>query len=180
MPIFAYDQRTPQFLGDYWVAENATVLGSVILEHEASVFFGAVLRGDNDVITIGAHSNIQDNAVLHTDPGLRLTLGSHVTVGHQAMLHGCSVGDGSLIGIGAVLLNRAVIGRHSLVGAGSLIPEGKVFPDRSLIVGSPGKVVRELSDAEVEGLHQSALHYVERWQSFRRLLRPAKVPQASP
>jgi carbonic anhydrase/acetyltransferase-like protein (isoleucine patch superfamily) len=171
MPVYAFGERTPQFLGECWVADNATLLGSVILAHQSSIFFGAVLRGDNDVISIGEQSNVQDNAVLHTDPGIPLTLGSHVTVGHQAMLHGCSVGDGSLIGIGAVVLNRAVIGNHCLVGAGSLILEGKIFPDHSLIVGSPAKVVRQLNDEEVEGLRQGALHYVERWQNYRRILR---------
>jgi carbonic anhydrase/acetyltransferase-like protein (isoleucine patch superfamily) len=173
MTIHAYGERTPHCLGDCWIADSATVLGSVILEDQASIFFGAVLRGDNDVIRIGAQSNVQDNAVLHTDPGIPLTLGRLVTVGHQAMLHGCTVGDGALIGIGAIVLNGAVIGRHSLVGAGALIPEGKVFPERVLIVGAPGKVVRELSDEEVERMRQGALHYVERWQNYLRLLRPA-------
>jgi carbonic anhydrase/acetyltransferase-like protein (isoleucine patch superfamily) len=176
MPVYAFGERTPQFLGEYWIADNATLLGSVTLAHRASIFFGAVLRGDNDVISIGEQSNVQDNAVLHTDAGVPLTLGRLVTVGHQAMLHGCSVGDGSLIGIGAVVLNHAVIGKHSLVGAGSLILEGKTYPDRSLIVGSPGKVVRELGDDEVEGLRQGALHYVQRWQQYRRLLRQADAP----
>jgi carbonic anhydrase/acetyltransferase-like protein (isoleucine patch superfamily) len=178
MPVYAYGERTPQFLGDCWVADTATLLGSVLLANQASVFFGAVLRGDNDVISIGEQSNVQDNAVLHTDAGIPLRLGSQVTVGHQAMLHGCSVGDGSLIGIGAVVLNRALIGKHCLVGAGSLVLEGKVFPDRSLIVGSPAKVARQLNDAEVEQLRQGALHYVERWQNYKRLLRVADSPRS--
>jgi carbonic anhydrase/acetyltransferase-like protein (isoleucine patch superfamily) len=176
MPVYAYGECTPQFPDDCWIADNATLLGSVVLAHQASVFFGAVLRGDNDVISIGEQSNVQDNAVLHTDAGIPLTLGRLVTVGHQAMLHGCRVGDGSLIGIGAVVLNRAVIGNYCLVGAGSLILEGKDFPDRSLIVGSPAKVVRQLNDEEVEELRQGALHYVERWQNYKRLLRPAEMP----
>ena len=171
MPTYALGDRHPQRATDTWVAENATLIGSVILASGASVFFGAVLRGDSDLITIGANSNVQDNAVLHTDEGIRLTLGSSVTVGHQAMLHGCCVGDGSLIGIGAILLNHSVIGKHSLVAAGALVPEGKTYPDRSLILGSPAKAVRELSDQEVEGLRQSAAHYVARWKLFAEQLK---------
>lgn len=166
MTIYSLGDRRPQCASDSWVADNATLIGSVILESCASVFFGAVIRGDNDLITIGAGSNIQDNAVLHTDAGFRLTLGRNVTVGHQAMLHGCSVGEGSLIGIGAIILNRAEIGKHCLVGAGAMIPEGKCYPERSLIIGSPAKVVRDLSEAEVQGLLRAAEQYVERWQSY--------------
>jgi carbonic anhydrase/acetyltransferase-like protein (isoleucine patch superfamily) len=166
MPIYALGDRQPQRAADTWVADNATLIGSVVLESCASVFFGAVLRGDNDLISIGARSNIQDNAMLHTDAGIHLTLGKSVTVGHQAMLHGCSVGDGSLIGIGAIILNHAVIGKHSLVAAGAMVPEGKSYPERSLILGSPAKVVRELSEQEVHGLLMAAEHYVERWQLY--------------
>jgi carbonic anhydrase/acetyltransferase-like protein (isoleucine patch superfamily) len=143
-----------------------------VLESCASVFFGAVLRGDNDLITIGAGSNVQDNAVLHTDAGFHLNLGRNVTVGHQAMLHGCSVGEGSLIGIGAIILNNAQIGKHCLVAAGAMIPEGKSYPERTLILGSPAKVVRDLTDAEVAGLLQSAQLYVGRWQSYLGKLKP--------
>jgi carbonic anhydrase/acetyltransferase-like protein (isoleucine patch superfamily) len=145
----------------HFVAANATVIGSVILEHESSVWFNTVIRGDNDVITIGARSNVQDGSVLHTDAGIALTLGTEVSVGHQAMLHGCTIGDGSLIGIKALILNHAVVGRECLIGANALITEGKSIPDRSLVLGSPGKVVRTLSDEEVAGLHAIAAHYVE-------------------
>jgi len=166
MPIYSLGDRHPQCAPDSWVAETATVIGSVVLESCASVFFGAVLRGDNDLITIGAGSNIQDNAVLHTDAGFHLNLGRNVTVGHQAMLHGCSIGEGSLIGIGAIILNNAKIGKHCLVAAGAMIPEGKSYPDRTLILGSPAKVVRDLTDSEVAGLLQAAQQYVLRWQSY--------------
>jgi carbonic anhydrase/acetyltransferase-like protein (isoleucine patch superfamily) len=163
--------RTPRLGRDVWIAPNASVIGDIRLADEASVWFGAVLRGDNDPIVIGAQSNIQDNAVLHTDLGVPLVVGARVTVGHLAMLHGCEIGDNSLIGMSAVLLNHCRIGRHSIVGAGALIPEGKVFPDRVLIVGSPGRVVRELSDEEVARLGHSALHYVENARRFRQNLR---------
>ncbi len=145
----------------HFVAANATVIGSVILEDESSVWFNTVIRGDNDVITIGARSNVQDGSVLHTDAGIALTLGTEVSVGHQAMLHGCTIGDGSLIGIKALILNHAVVGRECLIGANALITEGKSIPDRSLVLGSPGTVVRTLSDEEVAGLRAIAAHYVE-------------------
>ncbi|MFA7268912.1 MAG: gamma carbonic anhydrase family protein [Sterolibacterium sp.] len=166
MAIYSLGNRRPQCAPDSWVADNATVIGSVILESGASVFFGAIVRGDTDLITIGAATNIQDNAVLHPDVGVPITLGKSVTVGHQAMLHGCSVGDGSLIGIGAIILNQAVIGKHCLVGAGALVPEGKIYPERTLILGSPAKVVRDLTDAEVQHLFDSADHYVKHWQNL--------------
>jgi carbonic anhydrase/acetyltransferase-like protein (isoleucine patch superfamily) len=171
MAIYSLGDRLPQLADPIWVAETATVIGSVVIGANASVFFGAVVRGDNDLITIGEGSNVQDNAVLHTDAGIPLTIGRQVTIGHQAMLHGCTVGDGSLIGIGAVVLNRAVIGKRSIVGAGSLVPEGKVYPDRSLLVGSPAKVVRELSDEDVERLIHVAEHYVQQWQRYRTQLK---------
>jgi carbonic anhydrase/acetyltransferase-like protein (isoleucine patch superfamily) len=158
----------PQLGRNVWVAPNASVIGDIRLADEASVWFGAVLRGDNDPIVVGEQSNIQDHAVLHTDKGAPLTLGARVTVGHLAMLHGCTIGDGSLIGMSAVLLNRCQIGHHCIVGAHALIPEGKIFPDRVLIVGSPARVVRELSNEEVARLEQSALHYAENAQRFRR------------
>ena len=156
----------------HFIAHNATVVGSVILEEDVSIWFNAVLRGDNDVITIGARTNVQDGAVLHTDAGIRLTLGNGVTIGHQAMLHGCTVGDGSLIGIQAVVLNHAVIGRESLVGAKTLVPEGKVYPDRSLIVGTPGRVVRTLTDADLANLRAAADIYVEKIARYRTGLAP--------
>ncbi|MGF1456704.1 MAG: gamma carbonic anhydrase family protein [Alphaproteobacteria bacterium] len=157
--------------GAYWIAENATVLGKVILEHEASVWFNAVLRGDNEPIRIGERSNVQDGSVLHTDPGAPLTLGPDVTIGHMAMLHGCTVGANSLIGIGAVVLNRAKIGRNCLIGAKALITEGKEIPDNSMVLGAPAKVVRTLSEEQVAGLTLSAAHYVENWKRYVREFR---------
>jgi len=172
MTLYSFAERHPHLDDPVWVADSATLIGSVRLHRHASVFFGAVLRADNDVIEIGEASNIQDNAVLHTDAGIPLRLGRRVTVGHQAMLHGCEVADECLIGIGAVILNGARIAEHSLVGAGTLIPEGKTFPPRSLILGTPGKVVRELDDADVERIRKSAEHYVRKWQLYLDQLRP--------
>ena len=161
MPIYKIDQKTPQIAASAWVAPNATVIGDARLGDNVSIWWNAVLRGDNDPIHIGANTNIQDGSVLHTDEGVPMHIGANVTVGHMVMLHGCTVGDNSLIGIGSVILNRAVIGKHSIVGANTLIPEGKVFPDGVLIVGSPGKVVRELSEEEKARLQKSADHYVD-------------------
>ncbi|WP_374404395.1 gamma carbonic anhydrase family protein [Niveibacterium sp.] len=160
MSLYALDDRTPQLGEGSWVAENATVIGSVTLGRNVNVWFGATLRGDNDPISVGDNSNIQDGSILHTDDGVPLTIGANVTVGHMVMLHGCSIGEGSLIGINAVVLNRAVIGKHCLIGANTLIPEGKVIPDRSLVVGTPGRIIRELSDEEVANLERSAAGYV--------------------
>lgn len=167
MPIYKIDQKTPQIAASAWVAPNATVIGDACLGDNVSIWWNAVLRGDNDPIHIGANSNIQDGSVLHTDEGVPMHIGANVTVGHMVMLHGCTVGDNSLIGIGSVILNRAVIGKHSIVGANTLIPEGKVFPDGVLIVGSPGKVVRELSDEDVARLEKSAAHYVANARRYR-------------
>ena len=167
MPIYTLGTRRPQLDPQCWVAPTAIVIGDVRLAKNASIWWNATLRGDNDPISIGENSNIQDNSVLHTDEGVPLTIGRNVTVGHLVMLHGCTVGDGSLIGIGSVILNRAVIGKHCIVGANTLIPEGKVFPDRVLIVGSPGKVIRELSDEDVAKLQKSAEHYVANAQRSR-------------
>lgn len=153
------------------MADSAEVMGRVKLDKDASVWFGTVIRGDTENISIGAGSNIQDASVLHADFGKPLTVGCNVTVGHQVMLHGCTIGDGSLIGIGAVVLNGARIGRNCLVGAGSLVTEGKEFPDGSMILGSPAKVVRELSPEQIEGLRQSARNYVENARRFKRGLR---------
>ena len=169
--LYELADRKPQIADDAWVAENATVIGSVVLEAESSVWFNVVIRGDNDLMTVGARSNIQDGSVLHTDGGIRLTIGEGVTVGHQAMLHGCSIGDNSLIGIQAVVLNRAKIGKNCLIGAGALIPEGKDIPDNSLVMGTPGKVVRELSAPEIQMLQFSAAHYVENARRYREQLR---------
>ena len=151
-----------------WVAPNATLIGKVRLDAGASVWFGAVLRGDNELIHIGENSNVQDGTVMHTDAGVPLNIGKGVTIGHNAMLHGCTVGDFSLIGINAVLLNGARIGRHCIIGANALIPEGKEIPDGSLVLGSPGKVVRELSEQQMKMLEASAAHYVHNAQRYAR------------
>jgi carbonic anhydrase/acetyltransferase-like protein (isoleucine patch superfamily) len=172
MPTYSLGDRRPVLGRESWVAPNATVIGDVILGDEASIWWNAVVRGDNDTITIGAGSNIQDGSVLHADEGVPLTLGDRVTVGHLVMLHGCTIGEESLIGIKSVILNRAVIGRHCIVGANSLIPEGKVIPDRSLVMGSPGKVVRQLSDEEVEKLRLAAQGYVDNARRYRAELKP--------
>lgn len=158
--------------GDYWIAPNATVIGNVTLMEGASIWFNAVLRGDCDPITIGRNTNIQDGSILHTDIGIPLTIGEGVTVGHKVMLHGCEIGDNSLIGIGAVVLNGAKIGKNCLIGANALVTEGKVIPDNSLVMGQPGKVVRELDEGAIAGLKMSALHYVENWKRFARDLQP--------
>ncbi|MBQ1542160.1 gamma carbonic anhydrase family protein [Caulobacter sp. CCUG 60055] len=155
---------------EYWIAPNATVIGDVILKKNASIWFGATLRGDNEPIVIGENSNIQDGAVLHTDMGSPLTIGANVTVGHMVMLHGCAVGDNSLIGIGSIILNGAKIGRNCLIGANTLITEGKEIPDNSMVMGAPGKVVRELTADQAQRLTASALHYVENWRRYRRQL----------
>jgi len=173
MPIYRLGEHTPQIDPQSWIAPNATLIGQVSLARNASVWWNCTLRGDTDRLCVGENSNIQDGSVLHTDPGLQLVVGASVTVGHMVMLHGCTIGDGSLIGMGAILLNRSVIGKNSLVGANTLIPEGKVFPDRVLIVGSPGKVVRELSDDEVARLPGSAKRYVQNWQRYQRELAAA-------
>lgn len=171
--IYSLGDRRVELRGQHhFIAANATVIGSVVLEDKASVWFNVVIRGDNDLITIGAGSNVQDGSVLHTDPGIPLTLGRNVTVGHMAMLHGCTVGDGSLIGIKAVILNRAVIGRNCLIGAGSLIPEGKVIPDGSLVMGSPGRIVKTVTAEEIARFRQAAEHYVEKIDRYTRDLRP--------
>jgi len=153
---------------DSWAAPNATLVGKVKLEPGASVWFGAVLRGDNELIHIGENSNVQDGAVMHTDMGFPLSIGKGVTIGHNAMLHGCSVGDYSLIGINAVVLNGAKIGKYCIIGANALIAEGKEIPDGSLVMGSPGKVVRELTEPQKKMLEASAAHYVHNAQRYAR------------
>jgi carbonic anhydrase/acetyltransferase-like protein (isoleucine patch superfamily) len=176
MAVYSLGERKVVLQGaDWYIADNATVVGSVLIEDRASIWFNVVIRGDNDQITIGEGSNVQDGSTLHTDAGIRLTLGKSVSVGHMAMLHGCSIGDGSLVGIGSVVLNHAVIGKHSLVGAGTLIPEGKTIPDGVLVIGSPGKVVRDLSQAEIDNLQRIADGYVKRAQLFREQLRPQRL-----
>lgn len=171
MPIYTLGQQRPQLANPVWIAPNATVIGDVRLARNVSVWWNATLRGDNDPITVGENTNIQDGSVLHTDEGIPLTIGANVTIGHMVMLHGCTVGDSSLIGMGAVLLNRAIIGRECLIGAGSVIPEGKEIPDRSLVIGTPGRVIRQLSDEEVAKLRTSAAGYVEHWQRYTRELK---------
>jgi carbonic anhydrase/acetyltransferase-like protein (isoleucine patch superfamily) len=158
--------------GEYWVAPGAVVIGKVVLKRNASVWFNAVLRGDTETITIGENSNVQDGVILHTDPGEPLDVGANVTIGHRAMLHGCTIGEGSLIGAGAIVLNGAKIGRGCLVGAGALIPERKVIPDGSLVVGAPGRVARTVSEAEAAFMQAAALRYVSNWKRFREGLRP--------
>jgi carbonic anhydrase/acetyltransferase-like protein (isoleucine patch superfamily) len=157
--------------GEYFVAPNATVIGKVRLERHASVWWGATLRGDNDLITVGESSNVQDGSVLHTDAGIKLTIGRGCTVGHMAMLHGCTVEDHALIGIGAIILNGARIGANCLVGAGALVTEGKTFADGSLIIGAPARVVRALTPDEMAMLKRAALHYVANWQRYAKALK---------
>jgi carbonic anhydrase/acetyltransferase-like protein (isoleucine patch superfamily) len=171
MAIYELDGKAPQLGTGAWVADSAQVIGAVELADHASVWFGAVIRGDTETIRIGRNSNIQDLSVLHADIGQPLTIGANVTVGHQVMLHGCTIGDGSLIGIQSVVLNGAKIGRNCIVGAGSVVTEGKEFPDNSLIIGSPARVVRTLDEATAQKLAQSAEHYVENAQRFARGLK---------
>ena len=166
MPIYDLGNLSPQIDPQSWIAPNATIIGQVHLARHASVWWNCTLRGDTDLLSIGENSNIQDGSVVHTDHGIEMIVGRDVTVGHRVILHGCTIGDGSLIGMGATLLNRATIGKSCLIGANSLIPEGKVIPDRSLVVGAPGRIVRELTDEEVERLHLSAQHYVQNWQRY--------------
>jgi carbonic anhydrase/acetyltransferase-like protein (isoleucine patch superfamily) len=165
--IYDLAERRVTFEGDYYVAPNATLIGSVVMGHESSVWFNVVIRGDNDVITIGPGTNVQDGSVLHTDEGIALTLGKRVTVGHMVMLHGCTVGDNTLVGINSVILNGAVIGKNCIVGANTLIAEGKEIPDGKLVLGSPGRIVRSLSDEEILALSDAADHYIENAQAYR-------------
>jgi carbonic anhydrase/acetyltransferase-like protein (isoleucine patch superfamily) len=171
MAIYELDGRRPEVAESAWVADSAQVMGDVALGEGVSVWFGAIARGDSDRIVVGAGSNIQDGCVLHADDGLPLVIGERVTVGHQVMLHGCTIGDESLIGIGATVLNRARIGKHCLVGAGSLVTEGKEFPDGSMIMGSPARVVRQLTPEQIEGLRKSAQHYMDNAQWYRKGLK---------
>ena len=171
--LYTLEDRAVKLLGDeYFIADNATVIGSVEVHDRASIWFNVVVRGDCDLISIGAGSNVQDGAVLHTDPGFELRIGQDVTVGHQAMLHGCQVGDGSLIGIGAVVLNGAKIGRGCLIGANALVPEGMEIPDGSLVLGAPAKIKRQLSEEQQQGLLENARHYVENMRRYRSSLKP--------
>jgi carbonic anhydrase/acetyltransferase-like protein (isoleucine patch superfamily) len=171
MAVYELDGMTPEVHATAWIADSAQVMGHVRIAADASVWFGCVLRGDTESMSIGEGSNIQDLTVMHADHGLPLTVGRHVTVGHKVMLHGCTIGDESLIGIGAVVLNGARIGRHCLVGAGSLVTEGKEFPDGSMIMGTPARVVRQLTPEQIEGLRQSAQHYIDNARRFRATLK---------
>jgi len=165
--LYRLGERIPELRGErHFVADSAAVIGSVILENNVSVWFSAVLRGDIEPIRIGANSNIQDGAVLHTDTGIPLTVAANVTVGHQATLHGCTIGEGSLIGIKAVILNHAVIGKNCLIGANALITEGKIIPDNSLVIGAPGKIVRTLTEEEIAGMRANIVRYVELAASY--------------
>lgn len=172
MTLYSLDDVVPQLAADCWVAPDANLIGSVVVEDGASVWFGCTLRGDNEEIRVGRGSNVQENTVCHTDIGYPLTIGAGCTIGHKVMLHGCTIGDNSLIGMGAIVLNGAKIGRNCLIGAGALITEGKEIPDGSLVMGAPGKVVRQLDEAAIEGLRKSAIGYQNNMRRFRAGLKP--------
>lgn len=173
MPLYSLGDVSPVLpeAGRFWIAPDAQVVGNVRLGQDSSIWFAAVLRGDNELIDLGDGSNIQDGVVCHTDIGKPLTIGQNCTIGHKAVLHGCTIGDGSLVGMGATILNNARIGKNSLVGANALVPEGKVFPDNALIIGAPAKAIRALTPEEVEGLARAAAGYVANWKRFARDLR---------
>jgi carbonic anhydrase/acetyltransferase-like protein (isoleucine patch superfamily) len=173
--IYSLKNRTVKFTGDdYFIADNAVVIGSVIIENNASVWFNTVIRADNDTISIGENSNIQDASVLHTDEGIRLSIGKNVTVGHMAVLHGCTIGDNCLVGIKSVILDNAVIGNYCIIGANTLVTAGAKIPDGSLVLGSPGKVVRQLNKREISMIERGAKHYIK---NFKRYKRELKSPQ---
>ena len=167
MTLYSLGGVAPEIAEDSWIAPDANIIGKIVVEEGASIWFGATLRGDNEEIRIGAGSNVQENTVMHTDMGFPLTVGKGCTIGHKALLHGCTIGDNSLIGMGAVILNGAKIGKNCLIGANALITEGKTIPDGSLVMGAPGKVVRELDEAAISGLKLSALSYQENMRRFR-------------
>jgi carbonic anhydrase/acetyltransferase-like protein (isoleucine patch superfamily) len=174
MPLYELGGRrvTVPASGRFWVADTAVLVGDVVIEEDASVWFGAVARGDNEPIVIGARANVQDGCILHTDPGFPLTIGAEATIGHRVVLHGCAIGRGALIGMGAIVLNGARIGEECLVGAGALIPEGKEIPPRTVVVGSPGKAVRQVTNRDLAIMHGGVLTYIERWQAYARGCRP--------
>jgi carbonic anhydrase/acetyltransferase-like protein (isoleucine patch superfamily) len=172
MTVYTLDGVGPELAPECWVAPSADIIGKVRVLHLASVWFGAVLRGDNEWITVGEGSNVQDACVLHTDKGAPLTIGSYCTIGHGAILHGCTIGDGSLVGMGAVVLNHAQIGKGCLIGAKALIPEGKIIPDASLVIGAPGKVIRVLDAGAITELLKSAEGYMRNWKRFARGIAP--------
>ena len=173
MPIYEFDGNKPEFpgVGEYYVADTAVLIGRVRLKREASVWFGAVLRGDNEWIEVGERSQIQDNCTLHTDPGFPLAVGSNCVIGHNVILHGCTIGDDSLIGMGAIMLNDSRVGRNCLVGAGSVVTEGKTFPDNSLVVGAPARAIRTLDEKIVKMIREGADIYVDRWKRYAKKLK---------
>ena len=173
MTLYSLEDRSPTLPDktDFWIAPDANIIGNVVIKDGASIWFGATLRGDNETITVGQGSNVQENSVLHTDIGYPLEIGTNCTIGHKAMLHGCTIGDESLIGMGATVLNGAKIGKNCLIGAGALITEGKVIPDGSLVMGAPGKVVRQLDEAAIAGLRASAAGYQANMRRFRNSLK---------
>ena len=171
--IYTLEGRTPKFLGDYFIAENAAVIGSVTLHHNASIWWGCTVRGDTDDLIIGENTNVQDGSVLHTDPGIKLRIGRDCTIGHMVMLHGCEIGDNPLVGIGSVILNNVKIGKNCIIGAKTLLTEGKVIPDNSLVMGAPGKVVRPVSEQEAKFLTLQAQHYVQNAARYRAQLKKA-------
>jgi carbonic anhydrase/acetyltransferase-like protein (isoleucine patch superfamily) len=170
--IYALGDEQPRFLGDYYIADNAVVAGKVLLHNNASVWFNVVIRGDNELITIGENSNVQDGSVLHTDLGYPLTIGRDVSIGHMVMLHGCTIGDESLVGIKAVVMNGAVVGKNCLIGANTLIPERKVIPDGSLVLGSPGRIIRQLTDADIATIRANTWHYIDNFKRYRSEFKP--------
>ncbi|MGM8899066.1 MULTISPECIES: gamma carbonic anhydrase family protein [unclassified Psychrobacter] len=177
--IYQYLDKTPEFAVPFngWVADSACVIGDVYLGHQASIWFGAVIRGDNERIHIGDYSNVQENSVIHTDEGIEVKIGNHVTIGHLAMLHGCEVDDNSLIGIGAVVLNNVKIGKNCIIGAKALVTEGKEIPDNSLVMGAPAKVVKTLTDEQAAMIKESAMHYAARCQKFKTGLVEVEQPE---
>ena len=174
MPLYRLGERAPQTPApeSYWVAPDANVIGSVTIGEDVGIWFGATLRGDNEPITVGRGTNIQEGVMVHSDPGFPATIGEGCTIGHHAIIHGCTIGDNSLVGMGATVLNGAKIGKNCLIGANALVTEGKEFPDNSLIVGSPARAIRTLDDAAVQSLKTSAAKYVENWRRFARDLQP--------
>lgn len=172
--IYSLGDIQPRFLGDYYVAENAIVAGKVLLHNNASIWFNAVVRGDNELITIGENSNVQDGSVLHTDLGYPLTIGKDVTIGHMVMLHGCTIGDETLVGIKSVVMNGAVVGKNCIIGANSLIPERRVIPDGSLVLGSPGRIIRSITAEDIEYIRENMRHYVENFKRYRAEFKPIK------
>ena len=178
MTIYALNDVAPEIDENAWIAPDANIIGKIVIEADASVWFCSTLRGDNEVIHVGAGSNIQENVVCHTDMGYPLTIGKGCTIGHKAMLHGCTIGDNSLIGMGATILNNAVIGKNCLIGAGALIPEGKEIPDNSVVMGAPGKVVKQVAEPQRAMLKASAQYYASNAQRFRKDLRAISLEQA--